>query len=408
MENETKLRIRSLSEGGKRYILGYAAVFNKKSKVIYEGGKRFVEVVEKGAFDEVLQSSKLNVVANVNHDDNLLLGRTKANTLQLTVDNYGLQYKIEVPETQLGNDIYTNIELGNYDESSFRFASLPKNISYKQKADVLVRYVKKVDVLADISIVTNAAYEGTSTNARSKETQFFTDEFIENATCKNGLCQRFITDYENTNTQQNRKTNMNIKRLTGAEALKDINSLQTFEKVGNRKKDSKKFSIVEGIRQLVQEKELSGEELRVHNRGSKNMDQKIPSSLFLDSKALRIRALDTTTGEGLTYKDIYPEVDIIVPQPVYRKLGVSVIDGLVGNFSVTFGKHNIAEFAAEGVALVANPNDPDAVVLSPKRIGLTKSFPKEVLTSMKESVMVDIIKDMVAGIDSGITKKLFE
>jgi len=187
-----EMKLRALSENDKRYIVGYASVFNKQSRLIFEGGRRFKEIIKDGAFDEVLRSEELNVIANLNHNDGNMLGRTKSGTLELTVDSYGLRYKIEVPDTQLGNDTYSQVKRGDIFESSFRFGSLAKNVSWERDRQTgeLLRYVNKVDRLADVALVTNGAYASTDIEARN-----MTDEFIENSTkVQDGLCQRFSED----------------------------------------------------------------------------------------------------------------------------------------------------------------------------------------------------------------------
>ena len=76
---DNKIKIRSITnEAGvdENYIEFYPAVFNQRSKLIYEDGKYFYEIIERGAFDELLVKDNLNVKAVVNHDDNKLqIGR---------------------------------------------------------------------------------------------------------------------------------------------------------------------------------------------------------------------------------------------------------------------------------------------------------------------------------------------
>jgi len=193
------MKIRSFSKDGKRYIKGYASVFNKQSRIIFEGGRRFKEIIKTGSFDEVLRSEGLNVIANTNHNDSNMLGRTKSGTLKLYVDDYGLRYEIEVPDTQLGNDTYEQVKRGDIFESSFRFGSLEKNVSWSRDRQTgeLLRFVNKVDRLADIALVTNGAYASTNIEARN-----MSEDFIANSTkpiegfCENGICQRFSLDNE--------------------------------------------------------------------------------------------------------------------------------------------------------------------------------------------------------------------
>ena len=47
-------QFRAIAEGNKRYLEGYASVFNSRSKPIYENGRLFYEVIDPHAFDELL------------------------------------------------------------------------------------------------------------------------------------------------------------------------------------------------------------------------------------------------------------------------------------------------------------------------------------------------------------------
>ena len=69
--------------GGALSIEGYFAVFNSN----YEIGAGMSESIAPGAFTSSLAN---DVRALINHDTTLVLGRTKANTLQLKEDSHGL------------------------------------------------------------------------------------------------------------------------------------------------------------------------------------------------------------------------------------------------------------------------------------------------------------------------------
>ena len=92
-----KVEVRSESEDRKQ-IVGYGAVFESKSEDL--GG--FVEIIERGAFDDVLND---DVRALFNHDNNIILGRSISGTLKLSVDDVGLRYEIDPPDTQMVRDM---------------------------------------------------------------------------------------------------------------------------------------------------------------------------------------------------------------------------------------------------------------------------------------------------------------
>jgi len=150
--------IRSSKES--RMVEGYAAVFNKESRNL--GG--FVEVIERGAFDDVIHDDL--AVALFNHDDNMILARNNR-TMTLSVDETGLKYEFEAPNTTAGNDLIENLRLGNVLKSSFAFNA--QNGDKWEKRDGLpsLRTIQKVSTLFDISPVVYEAYPDTSVAKRS-------------------------------------------------------------------------------------------------------------------------------------------------------------------------------------------------------------------------------------------------
>lgn len=62
----------------------------------------FREIIKPGAFDSVLTD---DVRALFNHDPNFILGRSASGTLQLSLDDRGLKYDIDAPDTQTIRDL---------------------------------------------------------------------------------------------------------------------------------------------------------------------------------------------------------------------------------------------------------------------------------------------------------------
>src|SRR5690606_11356309 len=73
---------RAEGEGTKK-IRGHAAVFDRETQIW-----DFMEVIRRSAFDEAVETD--DVVALWNHNDDLVLGRTKSGTLKLSVDDISL------------------------------------------------------------------------------------------------------------------------------------------------------------------------------------------------------------------------------------------------------------------------------------------------------------------------------
>lgn len=152
-----------------RTITGYAAVFNKDSEDF--GG--WVERIDTKAFDDVLND---DAVALFNHDPNFILARNKVN-LTLTIDETGLKYSFDAPNTTAGNDLLENIRNGNIKQSSFAFiASSTKWDDPADKTQKSIRTIMKVERLYDVSPVTYPAYPDTTVASRNLKTKIEAEE----------------------------------------------------------------------------------------------------------------------------------------------------------------------------------------------------------------------------------------
>lgn len=146
-------------------IVGVAAVYDQPTMIESWGGK-FIEVIERGFFEDVLDD---DVRALWNHDTNLVLGRTKAGTLRLDDQERGLGVEIDPPDTQLGRDALTSIRRGDVDQMSFAFSVKQGADEWKEADGILTRTLKRgaCQQLYDVSPVSFPAYPQTSVGVRS-------------------------------------------------------------------------------------------------------------------------------------------------------------------------------------------------------------------------------------------------
>lgn len=162
VERRSVVGVEVRSEEGKpTKIVGYAAVFNSLSEELFG----FREIVMPGAFDRAIRE-KHDTRALVNHDANLILGRTKAGTLTLTVDEKGLRAEIEPPDTQAARDALTSVRRGDLDGMSFAFRTLTDN--WRTQDGEQIRELIDLD-LVDVSVVAFPAYPATTVSTRALE-----------------------------------------------------------------------------------------------------------------------------------------------------------------------------------------------------------------------------------------------
>lgn len=139
----------------KMIVEGYALRFNTLSNDL--GG--FVESIS----PEALKDTDLSDVRMlIDHNTSYVLGRTTSETLDLNVDEEGLYFRCQLPNTTYAKDLYENIRLGNVNQCSFGFILDEDGDSFEKREDGLFkRTLNKIKSLFDVSIVTYPAYNDT-------------------------------------------------------------------------------------------------------------------------------------------------------------------------------------------------------------------------------------------------------
>jgi uncharacterized protein len=155
------LEVRQSGPNDAKHIFGYAACFGKLSRKL--GG--FVEQVDNTAFDESRMANWPDVVCRFNHKDDLLLGTTYARTLDLHVNETGLAYDVEPPQSR--QDILEYCQRGDIRHSSFAFRIFPggdewgvSEFNYPMRTLVSVQ-------LVDVAPVLDPAYPDSTAGARA-------------------------------------------------------------------------------------------------------------------------------------------------------------------------------------------------------------------------------------------------
>jgi len=143
---------------------GIAAVVNSVTDLGY-----FEEVIAPGAFDYAL-SKDYDIRCLFNHESELILGRTKANTCKVFVNAQGNLEYTWVPdyENPTHVSVVRSIMRGDITQSSFAFTIREQVWTESEKYGTMgKRVVNVIEDLYDVSPVTYPAYEETEADARS-------------------------------------------------------------------------------------------------------------------------------------------------------------------------------------------------------------------------------------------------
>lgn len=144
---------------------GIAAVVNQVTDMGW-----YEEVIMPGAFDDAINADDLDCRCLFNHEEELILGRTKSGTCRLGVGSNGeLEYEYDADyKNPLHLQVARSIMRGDISQSSFAFTIAEYSWAKSEKyGDGYLRKIIKVGKLYDVSPVTYPAYEETMTEARN-------------------------------------------------------------------------------------------------------------------------------------------------------------------------------------------------------------------------------------------------
>lgn len=168
---DADMELRASSGEGSLSVRGHAAVYDQRTVIgRAEPGYGFVEVIQRGAFDDVLGDD----VRYLENHDGLPFARTKNGTLRLSLDQTGLLSDADLnPGMQRARDHHAAIERGDIDQMSFAFTIEGDEVRELDKDDefagMVQRTITKVGRLYDVSGVTYPAYEGADIGVRSMD-----------------------------------------------------------------------------------------------------------------------------------------------------------------------------------------------------------------------------------------------
>lgn len=169
---QTKFNVTRTDENSNEmFIDGYFSVFGIETE-LWPGA---YEEIAPEAFNGTLGN---DIRALINHDTTLVLGRNKANTLELKVDSHGLWGHVKINQNDSDAvNLYERVKRGDVDQCSFGFNILSEETDWR--ADGSVKWtIKEID-LHEVSVCTFPAYEETGVQARHSEVDQHKEKMLE-------------------------------------------------------------------------------------------------------------------------------------------------------------------------------------------------------------------------------------
>lgn len=158
-----------LAEENSRIVEGYAIVFNQPSRKLFDKASKkvFTETIDPRAVTKLFLDDQ-DIKMLYNHSNDMLLARSTygIGTLSYEIDDYGVKYRFEMPNTSVGNDVLELIRRGDVWGCSFAFTYAKDGIRDEKKNGQNFRTVIQMASISDFSIVVDPAYLGTYVSTR--------------------------------------------------------------------------------------------------------------------------------------------------------------------------------------------------------------------------------------------------
>lgn len=162
-------------EANGRVITGYAILFNTPSAVLYEDEDTVVrEIISPGAITKELLD-ECDIKFTMYHDRQLLLGRSNKGhgTLGYFVDEKGVGFELELPESPNGDEALSMVKRGDIAGCSFAFSTYYDDPGFVERTaetrngrNEVTFTVKAVLGIYDFTLAADPAYPDTSVEAR--------------------------------------------------------------------------------------------------------------------------------------------------------------------------------------------------------------------------------------------------
>ena len=150
----------------RKVVTGYASTFNEPYTLYEDDDWKLEEVVDSRAFDNTDMS---DVIMQYDHEGRVF-ARMSNNTLKVVPDERGLLIEADLGGTELGRQLFEEIEGGYTNKMSFGFTvdgDERRDIKNADGKTVTVRRITSVRKLYDVSAVSLPANDATSISVRT-------------------------------------------------------------------------------------------------------------------------------------------------------------------------------------------------------------------------------------------------
>ena len=154
------------AEDGAKVVEGYATTFDQPYQLWRDKEMTVNEQVDRNAFAE---TDMTDVIMQYDHEGRVF-ARIANGTLELEADEHGLKIRANLGGTEIGRQLFEEIEGGYTNKMSFGFTVTGEERRTSKDADghiTVLRTITKIGKLFDVSAVSLPANDATEISARS-------------------------------------------------------------------------------------------------------------------------------------------------------------------------------------------------------------------------------------------------
>ena len=423
--------INSTSES--RTIEGYGIVFDSESVDL--GG--FTEIIMPDAITaETIAQSDILFLLDHNKERGILArSKNGKGSLQLEIDEKGLKYTFEAPQTALGEEVLEGLRRGDISKCSFAFV-VAEDRWVKSSDGKVLRYIDKIKQLYDISIVYNPAYEDTIVvnkrgledmekeeinevkevrESEEKEPQKEEEKEVENETKEEEPKEE---EAENSEEEKEEKEGQCEGKEDEKRNLKENNLYNKSDNIINNM--NKKFSLVGAVRDIVNHRNLDEVTANVIKEGRNAADKSgiaangqivlaveqraegdTPSTSTITANGLM--ATEATYGKEAVPTDTWDIIGALHDRMVLAEAGAQFITAQ-GNIDIPVYDGSSVYWESEIGEAQDGAGKFSKVTLSPKRLTAFVDLSKQLLNQTSASVEQMIREDLINAVAEKLQK----
>ena len=154
------------AEDGAKIVEGYATTFNQPYQLWRDQEMTVNEQVDRNAFAE---TDMTDVIMQYDHEGRVF-ARIANGTLDLEADEHGLRIRANLGGTEIGRQLFEEIQGGYTNKMSFGFTVTGEERKTTKDADghiTVLRTITKIGKLFDVSAVSLPANDATEISARN-------------------------------------------------------------------------------------------------------------------------------------------------------------------------------------------------------------------------------------------------